>query len=88
MVQIARPGEVVHVTFDVTPKDGEPVDRTAEAAFRLVNMEPGDDFTAFTFTLSPDLATQPYHTLTAGAGLRPRPPYVPPTLDPRCSTVR
>lgn len=64
-----RPGEVAHVTFDVTPKDGEPVDRTAGADFRLANVQPGDDLTAFTLELSPNLATQPYHTLTAGSEL-------------------
>jgi len=64
-IGLLRPGEVARVTFEVTPKDGAAVDRTAQTDFRLVNKEPGDDITAFTLELSPDLTTQPYHTLTA-----------------------
>lgn len=56
-------GEVAEVTFEVTPKDGNARDRTAEATFELVNKEDDDDKSEFVFTESVDLATQPYHTL-------------------------
>ena len=62
-IGLLQVNELVHVTFQVTPKDGDPVVRTRYADFELVNEEAGDDKDAFVFTPSPNLNSQPYHTL-------------------------
>lgn len=57
-----RVGEVAHVRFEVKLRDGERVDRTAQAVFELVNKDAKDNVDDFLFVESSDLATTP-HTI-------------------------
>lgn len=57
--------EVATVTFEVTVAEGLPMDRTAQASFELVDRHTDDDASDFVFTLSSDLESQPYHTMTS-----------------------
>jgi len=57
-----RVDEMAHVRFEVKPRDGEPVDRTEQAVFELVNKAAKDNAEDFLFVYSPDPATTP-HTI-------------------------
>lgn len=58
-------GEEVKVTFLVTRDGQQPVDRTSQATFELVDKHSDDDATLFNLALSPDLEAQPFHVLTS-----------------------
>lgn len=63
-IGVLQIGEPAQVTFQVKKAGQEAINRTAEATFELTDRQASDNAGAFNFVESPDLATQPYHTVS------------------------